>query len=522
MTQLQTRGEPVADDTAPASPAVDEPSPLLPSDGARRVREATGAVPRRLHRQRRRIGTALRLAAFQASVLAVVLAVVVVALVHQVSTSYQSIAASTLTAQLRSYAAAAEQRSIGSAAGLFAFSHTYLQGHSLPSGVQLVFDIPGQGAVGSSGTRAILANRSLAHSLTTVPATSHLEVTRIAGSDAEVLSAPIEVGGRVLGTFVATASLAALEQQRARMIELSIAEAAVALAAGALSAYLLLRRLLRTVGKITTAAEEIHEGDLEKRLGDQGTDDEVSHLAATFDAMLDRLSGVMGSQRRLLSDVSHQLRTPLTVARGHLEVLTRAGCGDPASTADTVGLVLDELGHMSTLVDSLLLLGRAIEPDFLQREPLDLRDFVADLYEAVTVLAEREWTITSVPDVVLCVDAAKLRGALLNVVDNAIKATRPHDVIALSAELSPDRRTVLLTIDDQGPGIPSEQRRAVLERFTRLPGQRAPGTGLGLAIVDAVATAHGGRVEITTSVLGGARVGIRLPAVPWRPEDGLP
>lgn len=498
----------------PPGPGMQQPpGPGVPT-GAPSVPE------RQLRRRRRRAGTALRLAAFQTTVLAAVLGIVVLALAHQFATTYQSIAASTLTGQLDSFSAAA-QKSGSTPEDLFAFSRHYLGTHSLPSGEQLVLAVPGEAVVGSAGTRSLLTNRTVAGWTAAPPATSHLGVARIGNEDVELLAAPVEVDGRALGTFIATTSLASLEAQRARVIRLSIAEAAVALVAGALSAYFLLRRLLRTVGRITSTAEEIQEGDLDKRLGDQGTDDEVSHLAGTFDAMLDRLSAVMGTQRRLLSDVSHQLRTPLTVARGHLEVLTRTGYGDPRSTADTVGLVLDELGRMSSLVDSLLLLGRAMEPDFLQLEPLDLRAFLADLYESAVVLADRDWRIAAVPDVVLWADAPKLRGALLNVVDNAVKATRPHDPVALSAEVAPDGRSVLLAIDDSGHGIPPEQRAAVLERFTRLPGQRVSGSGLGLAIAEAVASAHGGRVEISTSPLGGARVGIRLSSdLLWRPGEG--
>ncbi len=493
------------------------------------ARPAARAVPQtRPHRigpgrrRQRRLKTALRLAVLQATVLAAVLGVVVVALARAVSTNDASIVASTLAGQLDSYRAAASRTHIASAADLFAFSHRYLQTHSLFTGEQLVVAVPGQGVVGTNGTRSVLAARALGKWVAAPPPASRLVATRIDGRDTELLVAPIEGHGRTLGTFVVSTPLGRLDRQRANVIDLSLAEAAVALIAGALSAYLLLRRLLRTVGRITSAAEEIHEGDLDTRLGDQGTDDEVSQLAATFDAMLDRLSAVMGNQRRLLSDVSHQLRTPLTVARGHLEVLTRAGCDDPVATADTVGLVLDELGHMSSLVDSLLLLGRAIEPDFLQLEPLDLRAFLADLYEAARILAERQWTITAVPDVVLWADSAKLRGAVLNVVDNAIKVTRPHDAVALSADLAPDGRSVLVAVDDSGPGIPPDQRQAVLERFTRLHTPGVPGSGLGLAIADAVATAHGGRVEISTSVLGGARVAIRLPSdVAWHPDERL-
>ena len=276
-------------------------------------------------------------------------------------------------------------------------------------------------------------------------------------------------------------------------------------------AYLLLRRLLRTVGRITTTAASIEHGDVDRRLGDQGTDDEVGQLAATFDAMLDRLQAAMVVQRRLLSDVSHQLRTPMTVARGHLEVLARQPTADLAEVRETVGVVVDELDHMRALVERLLLLGRALEPDFLQVEALDLRTFLSDLFDAARVLADRRWTLAPVPDLVLELDVAKVRGALLNLIDNAVGATQAGDVIALRADRAADGG-VLLAVEDSGPGIPPEQVERVLTRFGRLGSADREGSGLGLAIVTAVAEAHGGTFALGASAMGGCRATISVPA----------
>jgi signal transduction histidine kinase len=339
-----------------------------------------------------------------------------------------------------------------------------------------------------------------------------VETTRIGGRDTEVLAAPIRAGARTVGTMLAATDLSPLRAQRSRVLMLSLAEATVALLAGVLSSYLLLRRLLRTVGRITTAAEEIGRGELDRRLGDQGTDDEVGQLATTFDAMIGRVDEAMTAQRRLLSDVSHQLRTPLTVARGHLEVLQRTGGLTEQSGADaTVALVVDELDHMRALTERLLLLGRAMEPDFVSLEPVDVRAFVADLYDSALVLAPRHWSCDPVPDIVVRADSAKLRGALLNLVDNAVKATEPDDAIALVTIFDEAARTVTFAIDDSGPGIPPAEREAVLTRFARPGARSADGSGLGLAIARAVAEAHGGTVQVGASPLGGARVAVVLP-----------
>jgi signal transduction histidine kinase len=332
------------------------------------------------------------------------------------------------------------------------------------------------------------------------------------GADTLLLASPIHQGGATVGTLLVTSNLFHLHADQRRVLVLGVGEALVALVAAVAGAYLLLRRLLRTVGSITDTAASIESGDLDRRLGDQGTDDEVGKLAATFDAMLDRLQAAMVVQRRLLSDVSHQLRTPLTVARGHLEVLARQSHADMTEVRDTVAVVVDELDHMRALVERLLLLGRALEPDFLQVERLDLRSFLSDLSESAQVLAPRDWVLAPVPDAELEVDVAKLRGALLNLVDNAVGATTPVDTIEVRAVQSPTDGSLTLSVEDSGPGIPDDQLPTVLARFGRMGSADRDGSGLGLAIVAAVAEAHGGTFALGRSALGGCRAAITLPA----------
>lgn len=503
-------------------------SPASAAAGRRaRRRSAAAGAPRpvqgrerlRRSRLRGRPGTAARLAAFQAGVLGIVLGIVVLALFHQFTASNETIAANALTGELHAFGSSAN-RAAARGESLFPFVHRYLAAHSVPSGNQVVVSVSGEGTIGTAGARAVVSDATVAAWLQHPPGTTTLTVTRIGGADTEVLAAPIRIRGHTVGTFITTTDLTVLERQRSSMLWLSVAEAAVAVAAGTLSAYLLLRRLLRTVGRITTAAQEIEVDNLDRRLGDQGTDDEVSRLASTFDAMLERIASMLGSQRRLLADVSHQLRTPMTVARGHLEVLQRTGVADEAATSETVAVVLDELSHMGSMVDQLLMLGRAIEPDFLQLEPVDLRAFFADVYEAAHVLADRRWSLSVVPDLVVWSDTEKLRGAVLNLVDNAVKFSEQGTPIALSAGIGPAGE-IEIAVDDAGPGIPPEQRAIVLERFGRGPGQSLPGTGLGLSIVAAVARAHGGEVRIGRSSFGGARVSMLLPAsAVWHPGSG--
>ncbi|MDQ1486511.1 MAG: hypothetical protein QOJ62_2204 [Actinomycetota bacterium] len=461
--------------------------------------------------RRRRVGTAARLAAFHALVLIVVLGAVVVVLVRQFAASYQTLGARALASELRAYVAAASTpRTSGD---LQSFTVGYLQARALPAGTVLIVGLPGSHIIATPGAATLLKDPRVTGWLDTAPATTFSKATHIRGSLTELLVAPLVVNGQRTGTFLAATDLAADEGQRSRVLALSLAEAGIALLAGVASAYLLLRRLLRTVGRITKAAEQIGSGALDQRLGDQGIDDEVGQLATTFDSMLERIDTAMTTQRRLLSDVSHQLRTPLTVARGHLEVLQHTGeIADPYAVNETVSLVLDELDHMRSLVERLLLLGRSMEPDFLSPDLIDARSFFADLHAACQVLAVRSWKITAIPDAVLCADAAKLRGALLNLIDNAVRVTGPTDTIEISCVLDLRAHTFVLAVEDSGPGIPAAQREAVLARFARPGARDQDGSGLGLAIVRAVAEAHGGRVTVEESRLGGARIAMVLPS----------
>lgn len=459
-------------------------------------------------RRRWRFGIAARLAVFHAALLAVILA----AVAYETDRGFTSRALQTtdqaLSAQVSSFGRAASRRPPGQ--DMTAFTVAYLRSSVLPSGQQVAVDVNGK-TLGSAGAGALLHTRAATVLLADPPPSSRYERIVVDGTATEVLATPLRSDGTVLGTILVAAGLAQLQTDQARVLALAAAEAAVAVLAGAAGSYLLLRRLLRTVGSMTTTAAAIGSGDLDQRLRDPGTGDEVAQLAVTLDWMLDRLSAALLSQRRLLSDVSHQLRTPLTVVRGHLEVLARSPHPEPADVRATVNTAIEELGHMGTLIEDLLLLGRALEPEFCDRQPVDLRALLADAVEAAAVLAPRHWAAPVVPDLVILADEAKLRGAVLNLIDNSVRATGPDDRIRIGATRQGDGG-VMIAVDDSGPGIPSGQVEAALTRFGRPGPADSQGSGLGLAIVKAVAEAHGGTFRLSRSDLGGCRAAITLPA----------
>lgn len=462
------------------------------------------------------MGSAGRLAALHAAVLALVLGAVVVALLRTFSLSYQAAAASGIAGQLRAFEQAARARP--PAEPLRSFAYRFLRTHPIGAGDAVVVALLGDGRVVTGRYRPLVADPAVAAWFAAPPGrTVHLAAT-VGGVPVEIVAAPLEESGRTVGTYVAASDLSPYVAEQGDVLALALAEAAVALVVGVTSAFFLLRRLLRTVGRVTETAGQIGTGDLERRLRDEGPydADEVGELARTFDVMLDRLETAMTAQRRLLSDVSHQLRTPLTIARGHLEVLGRTGVDDPAAVGETLEVVIDELDHMGGLVERLLMLGRAMEPDLLERQPVELEPFLVEVAEAAAVLAPGRVQLGTTAALTLAADAKMLRGALLNLLDNAVRATGEDQLVVLGARVQPGG-AVRVSVEDAGPGIPAAEREAALARFARPGARGAGGSGLGLAIAKAVALAHGGAIEIDQSpALGGARVSLVLPARPAR------
>lgn len=493
-----------------------------PQPTAREITGPSAPAPARLSGTQRRgpgklrrlrLGTAGRLSAFHALVIATVLGIVVVQFTHTFASRSKATITRDLSENVSSFARSAAARP--ATESLAVFTRGFLAGHDAVVGDVLVVSVPAQHLALGTGESAPLSGiPQVAALLSRPPARTVLSQVVLGGNPEEVLAAPIIEGGKVVGTFVTAASLAGYERTRTRVLELALGEGLITLLAATASIYVLLRRLLGSVDRLTNTARDIGlRGELGLRVGEKPTRDEVGEMAATFDAMIDKIDSAMSMQRRLLADVSHQLRTPLTVMRGHLEVMGRGRLDDPTETRATVGIVVDQLDHMGGLVERLLLLGRSLEADFVDLVPVDLRAMLADIADSAKVLAPRRWQTGPIPDLVLQADFDKLRGAVLNLIDNAVKATEPSDTIRLSARLGKSQSGpfVEILVDDSGPGIPSHQREDALIRFSRPSATDHHGSGLGLAIVEAVARAHGGHASVGDSPLGGCRVTIHLP-----------
>jgi signal transduction histidine kinase len=278
----------------------------------------------------------------------------------------------------------------------------------------------------------------------------------------------------------------------------------------ALAAWYFTGRALQPVEAIRLEAEEITGATMNRRVPEPDTDDEVGRLARTMNAMLDRLETSSQRQRQFVSDASHELRSPLASIRTNLEVALRHA--DRTDWPSVANRALAEDVRMEDTVSELLELARLDEssgPVLLESLPdVDVDELVLD----DTVQPRR------VPIDTTRVSAGRVHGRreqLTRVVRNLVDNAARHAESRVAVELSTNDAEVVLIVDDDGPGIPVDERERVFDRFTRLDDGRARdagGLGLGLSMVKAITEQHGGTVTIEDAPLGGARLRVRLPA----------
>jgi len=280
------------------------------------------------------------------------------------------------------------------------------------------------------------------------------------------------------------------------------------LLAGA-GAWLVSGQILAPVRLVRQAAAEITERDLTRRIPVHGRDD-ISQLTEQFNAMLDRLQDAFSTQREFLDDASHELRTPITIVRGHLELMG----DDPAERGEVVRLVTDELDRMSRMVEDLLLLAKSQRPDFVRPEPVSVAELTSDVDAKVRALGDRRWVLEAIGEGTAAVDAQRVTQAMVQLAQNAVQHTAAGDEIRIGSVLH--QGNISFWVTDAGPGVRPEDAEAVFERFSRgsTGGSRGhrTGAGLGLAIVRAIADAHGGSVRLLSDPGHGATFGIELPA----------
>lgn len=294
-----------------------------------------------------------------------------------------------------------------------------------------------------------------------------------------------------------------------------LAVGGAALVAALLAGYLLAARTASPLRRFAATAAAVDAGDLTPRLeSDPGDAAELRTLAEAFNHMLDRLDQAFARQRRFVSDASHELRSPLTAIRGQLEVLARVESASREDVRRVEAIAIREIGRVERLVDDLLALARLDEgagpaPRTLAVAPF-LRELAGEPGTAAAELGElTEGTVEADPDL--------LAQVVRNLLSNARRHAGPEGRVLLSARAAGGGLTI--AVDDDGPGIPPAQRERVFDRFHRNePGRdrASGGSGLGLGIARSIVAAHGGRIWVEDSALGGARVCFELPG--FRPK----
>jgi heavy metal sensor kinase len=289
----------------------------------------------------------------------------------------------------------------------------------------------------------------------------------------------------------------------------------VALAVAGLGGYGLAVRALAPIETMARRAEKINAENLSDRLPIENPQDELGHLARVFNDALARLEGSFEQLRRFTADASHELRTPLTAIRTVGEVGLQQD-GDVRHYRDVIGSMLEEANGLTRLVDSLLTISRADSGHIqLNRTSFALLDAAREATALMEVLAEEKaqrLTVEGDATLTICADRVIVRQAMVNIIDNAVKYSPRGGAISVRVGRSGNRAVV--AVQDSGPGIPSEHREHIFERFYRVDKGRSResgGAGLGLAIVKWSVEAHGGQVMLVCGANGGSTFAMDFP-----------
>ena len=299
---------------------------------------------------------------------------------------------------------------------------------------------------------------------------------------------------------------------RVEVLRLGSVAFAMVVVAAAIVSWVLVRRVLRPLHDVTATARRLSAESLDARIGVTGPRDEVAELAATFDAMLDRLQAAFDAQRRFVANASHELRTPLAVLRTEVDVTLADPDADAAELRRMGEVLRDATRRAEDLVAGLLLLARTEAADAVPADPVDLAETVPGALDAVRAEArDRGLSVrTDLAGAGVAGDAALLGRVAGNLLENAVR----HNVDGgwLTVRTGVENGHATLAVASSGPPVAPAMVAELFEPFRRGAGRTGSGTGLGLSIVRAVAHAHGGRALAEPVEGGGLAVSVVLPA----------
>lgn len=327
------------------------------------------------------------------------------------------------------------------------------------------------------------------------------------GRHARLLAKPENIGSTGIVIVTGTSLDTEVAARQRLLLSLAIAGPLLVVVLGT-GAWLVTGAALRPVRRLSNEADEISRLDIERRLEEPDTE-ELAQLARTLNAMLARLAAAFEHERGFVDDASHELRTPIAILRGELELAVDGD--DPAELRRAVNSALEETERLGQLADDLLVLARAGASGLpLRPETVDLNSTAREIAERLEQADSRDITTSVNGNAVIEADPLRLSQLMTNMVANARRFAEQQVVIDI-AELGELAR---IRVADDGPGFPEDFLPVAFDRFAQAdPARRRHGgAGLGLAIVAALADAHDGRAEARNGEpLGGAVVEVTLP-----------
>ncbi len=339
--------------------------------------------------------------------------------------------------------------------------------------------------------------------------------TYLDGAHIRVLSVPLSIGNRPIGTLQLAASLAIVDITQKSLLTILFIGTLASMGVAALSVSVTTYHSLAPLGNVTETALQITRADdLSQRIPYRGpAEDEVGQLIRAFNQTLSRLENLFNTQRRFIADVGHELRTPLTVIKGNVGLMRKLECGDE----EALDSIDDEVDRLSRMVGDLLLLARAESGRLpLNREQVELDTLLLEVLQQTQVLAANklDLRLNEIDQALVCGDRDRIKQVLLNLIGNAIKYTpQGGEIVASLCKVEEQAR---ITISDNGPGIPAEDLPHIFERFYRTEKSRTrskdgKGFGLGLSIAYWIVRHHGGHIDVESKEAQGTRFDVWLP-----------
>ncbi len=339
-----------------------------------------------------------------------------------------------------------------------------------------------------------------------------------------MVTVPVIQGRRIINIVQVATSLEEVDEALKALLLILWITVPSALVVASLGGLFLANKALKPVDEITKTARMITSSSLYQRIKLRKTKDEIGRLAETFNDMISRLGRSFKQIRQFSADASHELKTPLTILKGEIEVGLRKR-RRPEEYRKILNSNLEEVNHMTQIVDDLLLLSRADMGEVhLQKNRINLTGLISEVGAQAKMIAmakDIRIHLSNDSEVAVIGDRLRLRELLLNLVDNGVKYTPEGGEIRISVDRYDGR--VKLQVMDNGIGIAPEDQSHIFDRFFRVDKARsreAGGSGLGLSICKWIVEAHGGEISVESGLGKGSIFSVTLPLAPPDEETG--